>query len=545
MNILSVNISNNKKALLILFISLLTVVTVLTRTVNNEQNMQWFDDSARDITVAALIVENGKYTDIRPGTGFTLPLKNSSLYFNFLAGLYWLSGKNSSVFLDLYSTITGIITVISIFFIGYIIYGFKLAIPASLTVLIHPLVIFINVSVYQRYLLSSITPLFVLLTLIAFRAKKLIYLGIATIIFLLLLASHYASLTFLPVFLGIHYEVLKIKNNKKNIFLYVLFLIISISAFLATVNVNLDNIPIPQLTEAVQFSFMTPMYQMFDFFQAILNWDIKIFTILLVAIVFLLVLKKKKKKIEKVFYWILTSYFLFQIVIVYALGLYNLTHVYFYHYLSIFMLVPYISVIYSTTKEGNQHISDIFLFIVFLSFAAYLLLFPQTKIDSKKDYFRTKLIAQKITEHNLQVNKLENYCPIVVDNTVWASTGWFGSSINHHLIKNIDEYYSLRQNGNNLTYKTEHFDSFYLICRMWTENEESFTYSSDLHTITKRCIDDLFTNHISEIKQNNVNIKTIFNEERESDDRFVVLFIKMNGYSISNDFLLDPWPTTY
>jgi len=102
MNILSVNISNNKKALLILFISLLTVVTVLTRTVNNEQNMQWFDDSARDITVAALIVENGKYTDIRPGTGFTLPLKNSSLYFNFLAGLYWLSGKNSSVFLDLY-----------------------------------------------------------------------------------------------------------------------------------------------------------------------------------------------------------------------------------------------------------------------------------------------------------------------------------------------------------------------------------------------------------------------------------------------------------
>ena len=550
MNSFASLLSNKKKALILFAVSLLSLATVITRTIDNEKNMQWFDDSGRDTIVAKLIVENGKYTDIRPGAGLLPALKNSTLYYNYLAGLYRLSGKNAAVFFDLYATISGIITVISTFFIGYILMGLRLALPAALTVLLHPLIIFINVSIYQRHLLASLTPLFVLFALLAYRKKTLLYLWLATIGYLLLLCANYAAITLLPILLWIHYDFFANTTKKKKILLHIGFLLISIGAFWSTIGFDWHEIQIKDAAASSNSSLFYPLYQIFYFFQALFNWKLKYITVFLVVIVLLLLLKRKKTGLEKLFYWILATYFIFQLGLGYGMSTIhmsslNLESDYFYHYLALFLVVPYLSVLDPVTNRGLKKVFVALFILVVIAFPAFLATQRQAqpRIEYKKNYFRTKAVADSILAHQQHMHVLNGRQPVIIDNTIWEPPpGWFAPSLVFHAIRNTGEYYALRTIGNNLKYRRKEFDSFYLVCRHWAAPGENTPYSNNPDIITKSCVNDLFTNYINGTTPDDYAIETVYRETAYGNDNFVVLFIDMKGRTLSSEFLLNPWP---
>ena len=161
--------------------------------------MQWLDDSARDVIVAEKIKNENRWFELKPQSGGIYDLKNLTLYFDSL-GFLKITAPNINVFFSLYLLFYSL-SLVAGFFIGYLIGDWFLGVVYLLILTFNAHLIFVQISVYQRYPPASVILWIVLSSILLINKKKNKYLIPILILALFSFLLHLSLLSVFPVFL--------------------------------------------------------------------------------------------------------------------------------------------------------------------------------------------------------------------------------------------------------------------------------------------------------------------------------------------------------
>lgn len=449
--------------------------------------MQWFDDSARDTLVAESISYSNRYINVQPKALGFVTLKNTGIYYNVLALVRKIADTRSN-FIYLYAIISILLTVIPAFILIYTLWGVIPATLASILLIIHPTLDSINISVYQRHLISSLTLLYVLFSVMSVRRQSFVVLLATTFLYFFLVSIHYSALTFAFVHLIVMYFVLRNKSLK-----YWVIMIFQIDV-LIILWIMLAGINFHELSVALNSSYARTCYicpsKIWTFFGYLYSGGVNAYIhviILFASSIYFFIRKKSKEDI--VLFLFTMSYF----ISIFALGIMGKPTLqfsdYFKHYVPIFLLAP-------LWNLGNLQYHKIYaqqvvaILFLFMTISNSFVHFSHTY--GEYDFIKT--VTYKIIEDNKK-DTIDTE-PYIIDYTSWAEPDWFSPSFDYFLYGDIRNYAMLRNTGNNII-KTYHKGmTIYLVCRYLSINGQE-PYSNRVDSMQASCLMPYLKKHES------------------------------------------------
>ncbi len=196
--------------------------------------MEFLGDQGRDITIIKNFLQHGDLFFIGPQTSIGNMYLGPYFYY-FIAPSLLLSNFNP-VGPAIFIALLGVATVALIFFVAKKWFNPKVAYISAFLFAISPVAIKYSNFIWNPNIMPFFSLLFVYFFIESLKSKKYHYFTFAALAFVMVINSHYLGLALLP-FVGIFWliELIKlIKARSKNLKPYVLYTLISVFIFLAS-----------------------------------------------------------------------------------------------------------------------------------------------------------------------------------------------------------------------------------------------------------------------------------------------------------------------
>ena len=447
------------------------------------ERTQWFDDSARDITVAKKIFESGTIGTVRPfaasSNGY---LSNSILYYNLLA-FFWAFGQQPlSVILGF--TFLGVLSLGAGWEIGRQIGGKWLGLLCLFALGSNLGLAQQQLSVYQRNLLPSIALVIVMLSLWVWRCPSLRRVVALQIIFTLGFLLHYGLLTLAPAVSLVSLWAF-FKNNQSIAKKSVVYLgsatlcmvlwsgltfsnpfnLFSFSAH-AGIEVQASVSQTFQLHADGIFSFLSVVFA-YSTLNLLMTWA-WLFTFLAATVV---TLARKVSAPFTIYFGYLFTYALTHLFFLKASQAFLASHFYSLQYQALAILLLPIAVFlilkHVTRSKTQWVIVGSILWVAFMWSQFY----DVAQLPVTDEFSESRRIALLIDQDYGLLRHQRPYYQnfTLTDHTSWATPGWFTPAFVFFLEEKYQtSFAALRPDHNNLQYTfTYPADVVYLVCHRW------------------------------------------------------------------------------
>lgn len=495
----------------VLFLSVLGLAC-FTRFTNIYSRTQWFDDSARDIMIAKRINESGRFSTVRPLANASRGvLKNSYVYYNVLAILWSFGHDKLSVIFGF--TLLGILSLLAGWEIGRQVGGKWLGLVCLFALAVNVTLSQLQLSVYQRNTLPSLSLVVVMLAIWAWNCTSLRRVVLLQLVFTFGVLLHYSLLTLLPAVLGVTGWVF-VKNQapvaKKLLVLSVAGVVCLSLWFVTTTSSIGDFFVYHQQTLAAErisggpqlWSFHLSLF--YSFFRSVYLYTLLAPWLPVVVMLFwgigaILILRRKTSTPFVIYFLFFSTYF-----VPHFIFLTNKTFPfgfnYMLHYQSLaLLLIPL--VLFEILKKWQPVVWIVGLEL--LCVLLFLLEIPALRMVLRPAAFFQELAAAETITHSIeqdfqrQKETRGSQRFVIMDSTSWADPGWFLPSFLLFLEESHHKSYSvLRADGNNLRYTFEYpADVTYLICNKIQLN---YFFNDTPAVAEERCLKPFVEQHIHE-----------------------------------------------
>lgn len=452
--------------------------------------MQWIDDSARDVLVAEKIAKVGNFVNLKPNSGGLFFLKNSAIYYNFLAILFKLA-VNKNIFFIFYCFLQSL-SLLAGFGIGFLIGGWYLGLFCLSILSFDGRLIFMQQSIYQRYIPASNSLFIILFSMFLinkFSLKKLI---LIQFIFIFLLLFHHSLLSFLPIFILISANRLFSHLSNKSYFLRLasifIFAFMTIFIWLILSGNNLHSIFNGSILE-FERNFIYHQSILLNFLKFLRGIYVKkvINLIIILLVIFIPILLIIKNKYVKVY-----GVYLYSLIFVYLIsflfkneGLSEIHYLEHYRVLMI-MFVP-IFLFSIATLFKKSFFKNVFLVSIFL-WTLFAISTNKNKIVSH-EYEYIEELFEKI-QIDASLSSTNNW--IILDQSDWGGVGWFSPAFWFFLDDSVKRnLIVLDKEGNNLLYLySNKLDTIYLFCHHLFDDNEISLYDYSLNFANQKCFNN-------------------------------------------------------
>ncbi len=448
---------------------------------SSQKAMQWLDDSARDVLIAEKISEERKYFQVKPESGGLPELKNSSLYFDGLSILRRLAGNREYFFI--FYTLLISSSLLAAFMIGEILGGWKLGSAFLIILAIHARLIFLQTSIYQRYLPASLILWILLVSLKVFQVKSWLRWSLLIVFAYSLFFLHHSLLTVFPIFLIVVAASLWIRLSKFNLqtrlLLTIATVLVLVYCWFLLTGSNIISIfgKVANSQNSQMFNKFIFEQQLNELVNSVYGYKNHAFTWTLTIIAFFsLPILAWQLKSKKLFIY---AVYLFSLSFVYLLGFlfdnsYFIANYYLEHYITLLTLLLPTFFYFLAKKHDKQKylrsLSKTF-FLLAVCYAVYVNLEFRTNYEfagAEKIY---QAVSQDANQTSLDKGYGQNW--MILDQSDWTEAGWFSPAFWFFADSSVrGEMIGLRDVGNNLFYDSKgRVDVLYIFCHhLFDEN---------------------------------------------------------------------------
>lgn len=466
---------------------MLSVSVFFNRLNNQKHDMQWLDDSARDVMIAEKISKQREFFFVQPNSGALSFIKNSFFYYNFLGVLYLFSG-GIDAFLVLYAIIQSF-SVFAGFLIGYLIGGPWLGLICLAILSFDAELIFMQQSVYQRNWPATLSLIIVFLSMYFFRKPTKIKIALLYLFYLFSILIHSSMLTFIPVLFILSIYYIYSTSSAKRIanYLYIISLTIISAVTWIFLSGNELSAIVSGFSElkAENYQFFRVEDLFSNIFDLLYQINSKIlmqyllipFIILFFVILVLFVSKKLSKELN------VYCLYLYSILLHYLFSsLVSAGRITEEQYLSNYLVLMLIFIpialfsLYSLFKNYSLRVLFVFFAFVYISLTFS---FRKEKI-SFQEYYIFNSLSDMIYADIQKDGGIENNDFLIIDYSDWASIGWFSPSLIFFLEDDLKGSLTFLSNvENNLEYNyPEKINKIYLLCHHLPEKTKFMQLSN-------------------------------------------------------------------